>query len=167
MTHPILVIGYGSTLRGDDAAGPLAAEAVAGWGRPGVVAIAVPQLNPELAEPVAQARLVVFIDACSEPSCDRARAIRIDPDHARDEPGHTCDPRALLALARAVYGTCPEACLVLAPSHSFTLGASLSARAMQGLDQALRIVAAILDTEARSSGVPIAHADAGWPVAGS
>jgi hydrogenase maturation protease len=49
--NQVLVLGYGNTLRRDDAVGPLAAEAVAGWGRPGVLALALPQLLPELAEP--------------------------------------------------------------------------------------------------------------------
>src|SRR5436305_5490516 len=59
----VVVIGYGNTLRGDDAAGPRAARAVASWDLPGVIAKAVPQLTPELAELVAAAHLAVFVDA--------------------------------------------------------------------------------------------------------
>ena len=54
--RPALVIGYGNTLRGDDAVGPRAAAAVHGGGLPGVDALAVAQLTPVLAEPLAAAR---------------------------------------------------------------------------------------------------------------
>ena len=46
----VLVIGYGSPLRGDDAAGPLAARQLA---QRGFEAIEAHQLTPELAEKVA------------------------------------------------------------------------------------------------------------------
>ena len=53
-----LIIGYGSPLRGDDAAGPIAARQLA---QQGFHALDVHQLTPELAEPVAKARMVPFI----------------------------------------------------------------------------------------------------------
>jgi Ni,Fe-hydrogenase maturation factor len=62
-SHLTVVIGYGNDLRGDDALGPLAATAVAEWDMPGVQAIAAHQLMPELAEPLAQADLAIFVDA--------------------------------------------------------------------------------------------------------
>src|SRR5690242_2835552 len=58
-----VVIGYGNDIRGDDAAGPLAARAVAAWGAPGVRALAAHQLTPELAEALAAAELAIFVDA--------------------------------------------------------------------------------------------------------
>lgn len=54
---------FQAALRGDDGVGPLVAETVAGWGLPGVRALAVQQLVPELAEMVAAASLVVFVEA--------------------------------------------------------------------------------------------------------
>ena len=60
----ILVIGYGNELRRDDGLGPRVAASLAG---PGVRALAVRQLTPELAEEVATARLVVFVDARVNP----------------------------------------------------------------------------------------------------
>ena len=61
--HPIVVIGYGNELRGDDAIGPAVAEQVAAWGRPDIRAIATRQLLPELAEDLARASLAIFVDA--------------------------------------------------------------------------------------------------------
>ncbi len=46
----IIVIGYGSSLRPDDSAGPRAAAAIADWRLPGVRAMDAQQLTPELAE---------------------------------------------------------------------------------------------------------------------
>ena len=63
MKSDLLVIGYGNELRGDDGVGPAAARAVAGWNRPGIVALDVHQLTPELADDVGQAGYVVFVDA--------------------------------------------------------------------------------------------------------
>lgn len=59
----ILVIGYGNTLRGDDAVGPLVAEQVAIWNWPDVRSLPVHQLTPELAAEIAQVEAVFFIDA--------------------------------------------------------------------------------------------------------
>jgi hypothetical protein len=59
----LLVIGYGNELRGDDGVGPAAARAVAAWNEPGVQGIATHQLTPELADAIAGAEEVVFVDA--------------------------------------------------------------------------------------------------------
>src|SRR5579872_2398967 len=56
----VLIIGYGSWLRGDDAAGRLAARRLA---ERGFDAVDVHQLTPELADRVASAGTVVFLDA--------------------------------------------------------------------------------------------------------
>ena len=63
MPADALVIGYGNTLRGDDGIGPAVAEAVAALGLPGVRVIVAHQLTPELAADLADAQLVVFVDA--------------------------------------------------------------------------------------------------------
>ena len=59
----LLVIGYGNTLRSDDGVGPKVADAVAALALIGVRALACPLLTPELADPVSQARVAVFVDA--------------------------------------------------------------------------------------------------------
>ncbi|MGF1587982.1 MAG: hydrogenase maturation protease [Pleurocapsa sp.] len=58
-----LVIGYGNTLRSDDGAGQSAANQIAAWGLPNVRSLAVHQLTPELAEDIANADTVIFVDA--------------------------------------------------------------------------------------------------------
>ena len=60
----ILVIGYGNSLRSDDGAGCRVADIVASWDLPYVRSLTVHQLTPELAEPIAQSDLTIFVDAC-------------------------------------------------------------------------------------------------------
>ncbi|MCU0764787.1 MAG: hypothetical protein MUF32_01875, partial [Burkholderiaceae bacterium] len=56
-----LVIGYGSPIRGDDAVGPLAAEALSARPLPpGVTVLARHVLTAELAEDLAAAERVIF-----------------------------------------------------------------------------------------------------------
>jgi hydrogenase maturation protease len=143
----VVVIGYGSTLRTDDAVGPRAAEAVASWGRPGVVAIRVPQLTPELAEPLAAARLALFVDARAEHIGEGVSVLPIEPSDPGPAMGHASDPRCLLALALAAYGAYPRAWLITVPATDLDLGEGLSAEAARGLEDALRRIAAMLDEE--------------------
>ncbi len=134
-----LVIGYGNELRGDDGAGPKVAAAVARWNLLGVRALSCHQLMPELADPMAQARLVIFVDAVA----GAARAVQVRElapwDGARSI-GHASDPRALLALTRAIFGRCPRAWLVTIPAIDFEVGRPLSAVAEEAIQAALEQV---------------------------
>jgi hydrogenase maturation protease len=135
-----LVIGYGNELRGDDAAGPRVAEAVAGWRLDGVRAVTVPQLTPELSEVIAAARAVIFADAALDAS---SNAVQVHPLEACQDKGlgsHCVDPRSLLALAQALYGKCPPAWLVTVPARDFAIGEPLSEHAQRGLREALECV---------------------------
>jgi hypothetical protein len=64
VTRQALVIGYGNTLRGDDAVGQVVARALAGEAAiEGVEVIACHQLMPELAECIDAADMLLFITA--------------------------------------------------------------------------------------------------------
>jgi hydrogenase maturation protease len=135
-----VVIGYGNTLRGDDAVGPLLAEAVERAALPRTIAIAVSQLTPELAEFLADASVVVFVDAAID---TKEGAVAVQPLQAaagRGPPSHTSDPAGLLALAEALYGRCPPAWIVGVPAMSFDIGAELTPCARRGMEEALREV---------------------------
>ena len=135
-----LVIGYGNELRGDDAVGPRVAAAVNEWNFNGVIAQAVPQLTPELAEPISHAQLAVFVDAAAAPNTEEVQISRLDPSVPSDLDSHLGDPRALLALSRAVYGRCPTAWLITIPTLGFDFGAPLSALAGRGVRTALTAI---------------------------
>jgi hydrogenase maturation protease len=139
-----VVIGYGNTLRGDDGIGPHLAEEVAAWGWPHVRALAVHQLTPELAETLSAAGLVVFVDASADPEGEPVRLERVGPGGAEGAESHCGDPRALLGLARDLYGSAPEAWRVAVRGWRFELGELLSAEAAAHCRTALERIAALL-----------------------
>lgn len=149
-TAPALVIGYGSALHNDDAAGLHLAERIAARAYPNVHVLTVTQLVPELAEPIAHSRLVIFADASLHPP--RAHRpwrlfgiTRLRPSQATwSSLLHHGDPRALLALAQALYGYHPPAWLITIPGERFDLGESLSPLAQQALEQAIAFVERLL-----------------------
>jgi hydrogenase maturation protease len=133
----VLVIGYGSDLRGDDAAGPLAARLLRDRG---IDAIAVHQLTPELAERIARSGTVFFLDADANVP---AGEVSIEPICAEDECGlveHYATPGALLRLARDAFGATPEAWMVAMGGSCFDLSEGLSAPAQSAAAQAVRMV---------------------------
>lgn len=126
----ILIIGYGSPLRGDDAVGFQAAERLGG--------LAVQQLTPELMEPISRASRVIFIDAKAggEPGAIEERTL--EPCSTGAAFTHHATPEALLAGARALYGRCPPATLITIAGSEFEIGRPLSAPVREALETLLR-----------------------------
>ncbi len=145
-----LVIGYGNTLRGDDAAGPLVAERVAAWQAPGVETLAVPQLTPELAAAIARAGAVLFVDATVGAPALSLREVRPDPDNSRLE--HSAAPATLLALTRKAFGQLPPAWLLTIPAEHFEFSEALSPLAARGVEAALAIAAERLQVQLETAG---------------
>jgi hydrogenase maturation protease len=141
----LLVIGYGSTLRGDDAAGPRVAEAVDQLQLPGVRALMPPLLTPELAAETAQAETVVFVDATAAPA-QEVRLEKLKPSPSSQLLGHAADPAILLALTRDVFGSLPHAWLLTIPVKNFAIGEGLSEQAQRGVAEAIRQVRALAST---------------------
>jgi len=132
----LLVLGYGNTLRRDDGVGPRVAEAVAALALPGVRALACPLLTPELADPVSQARVVIFVDA----AVDAPREVQLRPLAPADTSqlmAHSASPATLLALARDVFGRAPEAWLLTIPAENMGIGEELSGFTRRGLESAV------------------------------
>ena len=92
----ILLIGYGSTLRGDDAVGRHVVEIFAGRSLPNVTTISVTQLVPELAAQIATAQAVIFVDASGD------NELRdVDIREIVDAPGILC--AALFFASRTTF----------------------------------------------------------------
>lgn len=131
-----LVIGWGNSLFADDGAGPRIAEEVSDWARPGVVALAVNELVPELAVDLAATRAAFFIDASLN-----SREVEVLPIPQTDEDiqhiDHALTPESLLTLSRQVFGRSPPAWLVQVPAENFTLGHGFSERTQAGIAAAL------------------------------
>jgi hydrogenase maturation protease len=127
-----LVIGYGNPLRGDDGVGCAAADVLRGLVSEGALdaldVLTVRQLTPELADDVARASRVVFIDASVDapPGCVGVVAVVPGAGTAGSGFTHQCDPGALLALAALVYGRAPAAWLVTVGAADFECEERLS-----------------------------------------
>ena len=138
-TAGLLVIGYGNTLRSDDGVGPRVADAVAALALPGVRALACPLLTPELADPISQARIAIFVDA----AVDAPREIqmrKLAPADTSQVMAHAASPATLLALARDVYGRAPEAWWLTIPVEDLGVGEKLSPLAQRGFEHAVKEV---------------------------
>jgi hydrogenase maturation protease len=116
-----LVIGYGSPIRGDDAIGPLAADALAaGPLPPGLRVLSRHVLTAELAEDLAAAERVIFVDAAVQGSAGEVQVRQLQPDStAMSTMAHFLDPRELLAWCQTLYQHVPQAWLVSAAAESF------------------------------------------------
>lgn len=126
----ILILGYGNTLRGDDGLGCRAAERLEHLGgRGGIRVVAAHQLGIDFAELVADAELVVFIDASRDglPGELRTSSVKTLPaGEAEAVMTHHLTPEALLAVSRALYGGSPEAVAVTLTGAAFDLSEELS-----------------------------------------
>jgi hydrogenase maturation protease len=147
MTPRTLIIGYGSPIRGDDAIGPLAADALAAGPLPlGVEVISRHILTAELVEDIAAADRVIFLDATLEGEPGEVRVRRLAPDaSAPSSMAHFLDPRELLAWCQTLYQREPAAYLVSATGHSFDYASySLSPTASAALTPMIAQVQALV-----------------------
>jgi hydrogenase maturation protease len=141
----ILIIGYGNPLRGDDAFGWIAAERLRERiGDPDVEVLAVPQLLPELMEPIANCGRVIFIDACAagEPGKLNCRHLEPDPSGAGAFL-HRMSPEALLAGARTLYRRVPEAVMYTVRAERMAMGDELTPGIERALNQAVARIGAM------------------------
>jgi hydrogenase maturation protease len=152
-TGRILVIGYGSTLRGDDGIGPRAAELLADDPRlAGAAVLARHQLTPELAADIAEADLVVLVDASETEPPGRIAVRRLAGGSAAAEAAvggaggtwtHHVDAESLLALARELWGAAPAVYLVAIGAESMELGDGLSEAVELALPEVIETVVRI------------------------
>jgi hydrogenase maturation protease len=133
----LLVIGYGNTLRRDDGVGPKVAEAVGELCLPGVRTLVCQQLSPEHAEPISQARIVVFVDAAVD-APNEVQWRKLEPKTTSQLMAHAADPRTMLALARDVFGHAPEAWWLTIPAVNLEFGEEFSTETETGFHIALR-----------------------------
>ena len=101
----ILVIGYGSPLRGDDGVGWHAAQCLAQAIRgEDVTILACHQLTLELAEQVSRADFVIFIDARRDGAPGRLFCQFVEPNLSPSCAfSHHLTPPALLTCAQGLY----------------------------------------------------------------
>jgi hydrogenase maturation protease len=145
MNKAAMIIGYGNELRGDDAIGQKIANTVSSWHLSSVQSLAVHQLTPELAEPLAHTDLAIFVDACIDGQGENVQVELISPNGSGVVSCHLGDPRSLLALTEYIYGHCPSAWLVTVPGANFEISDRLSSTAQNGIAIALIKIVHLLD----------------------
>lgn len=137
-----LVIGYGNDLRGDDGAGVRAASLIAAR-LPQSRVIVTHQLTPDLADDIAAAVRVVFVDAY--PADDQGAPLRVERIHAggadhADTLGHHGQPAGLVQLADRLFGTPIEAWVVGIPAFNFDVGERISPETRLRIDEAAELI---------------------------
>lgn len=131
-----LVVCIGNEARGDDGAAREVARRLAGV--PGLRVLSEPQLDVVMAEEVATADRVTFVDA------ERRHAPPLRAEPVR--PGsvvsgvttHALDPAGLLGLARVLYGAAPPAEILTLAAPDMEHGMGLSPVGKAAVDAAVR-----------------------------
>ncbi|MCA9240332.1 MAG: hydrogenase maturation protease [Planctomycetales bacterium] len=148
---PTLVIGLGNTLRGDDALGRLAAAKLrqaidTEWVR--VIDQMAP--TPELAAEIAQASLVVFLDASIDGPENEVVTRSVAPDSAVATSAHQLTPANLVQLAEQLYGRAPDAYAITFRARSLDFSDNrLTPAAQQGCESVVSEALALLERHTR------------------
>ena len=161
MSSESLVVGYGNLLRADDGLGWIVAQQLSASPLPGNArVIAAHQLTPELAEPIGDARLVVFVDARAGDHPGRVDCRVIAPASAGALAlSHDVDPPSLLEMARLLYGGRPAAVAISVDGADFGYGTVPSAVVQAAIPEVVRQVRTIL----ADGPAAIREADGGRP----
>jgi hydrogenase maturation protease len=129
----VLIIAIGNPLRSDDGLAWQAADQLTGaLTSPGVGIIKAQQLLPELAESLAKASFVIFLDAAvrGEPGELRCQTLESASPAAFT---HELTPGGILSLALALFGSQPQAVLLSLAGKSFEHGECLTPEVASGV----------------------------------
>ena len=139
----VLVIGYGNTLRGDDAAGIRAAELIAKR-RPEIECVCMHQLMPELAEQIAVSDIVIFIDA--DVNFAQPNVQLVEPSVEEDQPRtHFISPESLLRLSQQLYQRMPLKSYVIGiPASQFEFSEELSESTKKAVEESVVLAESLL-----------------------
>ena len=145
-----LIIGYGNPLRGDDRLGWQVADrvsqAVEDFGELGradksTKVMAVHQLTPELAEPISEAELVIFVDASLDGQPGSWRCDPVTRDTITSTAfAHYCTPVTLLYYAETIFKARPRSLLISVAADSFDCGDQLTANVETVLPEIVRFI---------------------------
>ena len=143
----VLVVGYGSPIRGDDAVGWRVVDLLRADPRlAGATILARHQLMPELAEDIARAEIVVLVDASTAPPGTVEVTEITEPDR-RGGTGawsHDVDPGGLVDLAWRLFGRASPTFVLSIGAGSFDPGARLSPAVEAALPEAVAEVARLV-----------------------
>jgi hydrogenase maturation protease len=144
-----LILACGNTLRGDDGVGPWLAQWAENRFRAddSVCVIARQQWTPELAQEVAQAESVLFIDCSIESTPGLIRLVPVSPSSAQGLATHRVGAEELLALADKLFHSQPGAALQLTVgAGTIALGEEFSSVVNDALPRACQLLEATVRT---------------------
>ena len=135
----VLVVGIGNTVRRDDGAGWIFAEALAAelaHAGVGVTLELQHQLSPEVALSAAelQSFAIFYVDASA--AVASPVITRLVEDAGSSAASHHLSPVTCLAILDKLYGVQVEGWLVQTPAEDFGHGEGLSEMAKRGVDEA-------------------------------
>jgi hydrogenase maturation protease len=140
----ILVIGYGNTLRGDDAAGIRAAELISKH-YPEMECICMHQLMPEMAEQISESDIVFFVDADTEAQKVSVRPIAVKTDFEQPR-SHFISPESLLSLSQQLYQQAPSKVYIIGiPASDFEFSEKLSVKTSAAIEDCLKEIEKIIE----------------------
>jgi hydrogenase maturation protease len=139
-----LILACGNTLRGDDGVGPWLAD----WAQerfhaePAVRVISRQQWTPDLAEDVAQAQSVLFVDCALDAAPGAICIAPVGPAGAQTGLAtHHMGAAELLALSEELYASVPrQAFLLTLGAGSTDMGETFSPSVNAVLPEACRLV---------------------------
>ncbi len=142
-----LIIGCGNPLRGDDGLAWEAAERLGGeLGTSGVEVLQQHQLTPELAEPVSQADLVIFVDARVDGAQGEVACRRIEANSSSEGIlSHQLGATEVVALAEHLYRHAPVCYLVTMTGAWFGYSEELSASIQAALPMLIDCIKRLVD----------------------
>lgn len=144
-----LVIGYGNPLRGDDGLGWHVAQALTETRPENIAVIARHQLTPELAETLARAARVVFVDTSVELPPGVLNVQGLEPMASGESFAHRLEPAHLLALTLALYGRAPCATLITVGAVSLEPSEHLSPDVAAAIPKVVQETRRVLDPRTR------------------
>lgn len=139
-----LILACGNSLRGDDGAGPWLATWAENCFRaePAVRVLARQQWTPELAEEIAHAESVLFVDCAVNVHPGKLQLVAVTPPaNAPALSAHHLGPAELLDLSRSLYDSLPRSALLLTiGAGSLELSEQFSDAVQAALPAACRLV---------------------------
>lgn len=145
-----LIICVGNPSRGDDAAGPLIAQALL-KATPSLNVIESFQLQPELVEDMLGQHIVIIVDA--QANTDQALTLRrIEPTATLGWCSHALAPEQLLGLYQTAYGSAenpaalPEMIALGIQANNFELGAPVSEKTLTLIAPITKALVDLVDT---------------------
>lgn len=152
MRSGLLVIAFGNDLRGDDGVAHHVARRLLRTSAFAGAVHCVHQLTPDLAETIAGAERVCFVDAREPDGAADVMMLQIAVDVRSPSLGHAVSPGTLLALCDALYGRAPQAWLVTLPTQNFDYGEELSPVARKGVEDAVAAIIRLSEEHDQTTG---------------